>query len=463
MNAATDIEIHLDGQWVSAASLQPLGDDRCRLDYLPEYLFGHEGAEPLSLAMGLHLQPDVALPEPDGGLGGYDRRPAPFLYDLVPQGKGRAFLLGLLGLADHERLVMPLLHAGAFNPIGRLRLRSAVDFYQAQLQKLPSAQRAGEGFTLADITQRSEAFLEHLSLHAMLAAGTTGVQGVAPKFLLTQDRDGHWFADLALSDERAAAHWLIKLPRGRSDEDRAVLRNEAAYLRVAAAVGLRTQHGPQLHGEMLFVRRFDREVTGQGVQRLHQESLASLAGLRGFGAPTTMGALLAALRAHASDPLPETIEFLKRDALNVALRNTDNHARNTAVQKTPDGQVRLTPVFDFAPMFMDPELVPRSVHWAFAGQRETNFSAIVQRVAEQLPVGEGQELLGALKGFADPIQRLPETAMDCGVEPDVLAQCRQSIERVASELAQLPVPAARAPLEHPPRRRTQRGQARKAP
>jgi serine/threonine-protein kinase HipA len=62
------------------------------------------------------------------------------------------------------------------------------------------------------------------------------------------------------------------------------------------------------------------------VHRLHQESLASLCGLRGFGVSASQQTLLKGLRAVVSDPLCETIEFLRRDVLNLAMRNTDNHA-----------------------------------------------------------------------------------------------------------------------------------------
>jgi serine/threonine-protein kinase HipA len=438
MADTTDIEIFLNGQWLPAATLQTLDDDRCRVDYLPEYLFGQEGAEPISLTLGLHMQPDVRLADDGGSVEVYDRRPPPFLYDLVPQGKGRALLVGLLQRADQDGLVLPLIDAGAFNPIGRLRVRSALAFYERQATSAPQKAEWKDGFTLEDIVGKSEGFLEHLSLHAMLAAGTTGVQGAAPKFLLTQNTHGQWFADLALDDALASAHWLVKLPRGRSEADRAVLRNEAAYLRVAKAMGLRTHEEPQLHGEMLFVRRFDREVDAQGTHRLHQESTASLAGMRGFGGAANLTQLLQAVRAHVSKPLRETVEYMKRDVLNVALRNTDNHARNTAVQKTRQGEVRLTPLFDFAPMFMDPEIIPRSAHWQFAGQRVTDFTDIVQRVAEQLPAGEGEHLIAELSSFSEQVGRLPELAQDLGVEPEVLQQCLKSIERVALELAHLP-------------------------
>lgn len=435
----TDIEIFLQGRWVAAATLQPLDMDRCRVDYLPDYLFGDVAPEPISLTLDLQMQPDAPLPVDGGALDGPDRRPPPFLFDLVPQGKGRSHLLGLLALDDSERLVLPLVMAGAFNPIGRLRLRSAVDFYDSHARQAPASGEWRQGFTLDQILRKSEGFLEHLSLHAMLAAGTTGVQGVAPKFLLTQNAEGHWFADLALGDDQARAHWLVKLPRGRSDADRAVLRNEAAYLRVASAMGLRTHHEPQLHGEMLFVRRFDREVNAQGLHRLHQESVASLAGLRGFGGRITLGDMLAAIRSHVSDPLTETIEFMKRDALNLALRNTDNHARNTAVQKTLQGEVRLTPLFDFAPMFMDPEIVPRSTHWVFDGRQVRHCTEIVERVAAGLPGDEPRQLALAMKAFAARLGTLRDTAMAMGVEPEVLGQCEPGIDRVAAELDRIPV------------------------
>lgn len=433
---AAQIEIFIEGQWTPAASILELGIDRCRVEYLPEYMFS-EAPAPISLGMPLEFEADVFSTPDGGGLESVDRALPPFLFDLVPQGKGRKYLVSLLKMQDSDNLQLPLLLNGTFNPIGNLRIDSAVAFYQAHKESGPQENLAemmegGGGFTMEDIVRKSEGFLDHISLHAMLAAGTTGVQGVAPKFLLTQNAAGRWFADLALPDGQAKEHWLLKLPRGRSDADRAVLRNEAAYLRTAAACGLRTEREPMLVGEMLFVKRFDRETGPDGLCRLHQESLASIAGLRGFGPRTDQSTLLKALRTHVTSPVAETIEFLKRDVVNIALRNTDNHARNTAVQRLRDGTVRLTPVYDFAPMFMDPEIVPRSSHWVFDGKREENFRVIVDRL--DIPVVEKAIVAAALKEFGDIVGRLPKIALDCGVEPEVLEQCRHSIDRVAEDL-----------------------------
>jgi len=422
------IEIHQQGAWHPAAQVQSLGDDQCRIEYLAEYIFGPTPT-PIALDWPVQFMPDPVLDD-----GTPDRRVPSFLYDMVPQGRGRRLLFDLLKLTDTgDKFVMPLLLSGAFNPIGCLRIDTAVDFYQQQAKRNPD-KASTDGFALSDIESKTDDFLQHMALHAMLAAGTTGVQGVAPKYLLTQDAAGRWFADLALPDERAQAHWLVKLPRGRTDEDLRVHRNEAAYLRLAAACGLRVLAEPHLVGTMLFVRRFDREVTADGrVVRLHQESLASLVGMRGFGLASSQNALLAALREHATDPFAQTLEFLRRDVVNLALRNTDNHARNTAMQRLQDGTVQLTPLFDFGPMFLDPDIVPRTMHWR--ARDGTRLDTWVQ-VFENLDIADAERkrLARELAKFATTVASIPAIAPAHGVEAGVLAQCLPHIDEQTKQL-----------------------------
>jgi serine/threonine-protein kinase HipA len=427
------IEVHHAGLWHPAAELQAFSHNRVRFNYLDSYVFGDINL-PVSLTLPVGLWPEPLMQ----GLTGLvpDHRPPSFLYDLVPQGQGRKFLLSVLNLPDSDDMIMPLLMAGAFNPIGCLRLDTALHFFAQEARKNPDPQLT-QGVSLEDIIQRNDEFLNHIALHAMLATGTTGVQGVAPKFLLTTDQHGRWFADMALPDELAHVHWLVKLPRGKSDDDRSVLRNEAAYLRVADAVGLRCAHAPVLHGDMLFLRRFDRLVVPDGgVQRLHQESLASVVGQRGFGVAQSQQTLLAGLRRVATDPARETLEFIKRDVLNLALRNTDNHARNTAVQRTPQGIVQLTPLFDFAPMFKDPEVVPRSCHWRDkAGVRQADWRQVIEQL--DVPDTERAALAAELSQFAYTVARLDVIALDCGVERVVIDACAKAIDAQARQLMDL--------------------------
>src|SRR5258706_6066625 len=103
------LEIHQDGFWRQAALLQGYGDDQCHLEYLPEYIFG-EKPLPISLTLPVGFSPGPTLDD-----GTPDRRVPPFLYDMVPQGKGRRFLIDLLKIADAGvKLALPLLFNGAF-------------------------------------------------------------------------------------------------------------------------------------------------------------------------------------------------------------------------------------------------------------------------------------------------------------------------------------------------------------
>ena len=70
------IKIHREGPWIPAASIEPLGDEHARVEYLPEYVFGEPDPWPVSLTLPVRL--DV-----DRGEARRPKMPA-FLYDLVP-------------------------------------------------------------------------------------------------------------------------------------------------------------------------------------------------------------------------------------------------------------------------------------------------------------------------------------------------------------------------------------------
>jgi len=428
------IETYQNGRWIAAAEFDPVGKGpyTATFEYRMDYVFGEN---PLPISFALPVAADrIGLDEAG------EAPPCPaFLLDLVPQGRGRKYLAQELKLDDSERRDLLLAQYGAFNPIGNLRLDTAVHFYRER-----AAQQASEkeqGFTLEEILARKEEFLEHIWIHAMLTAGTTGVQGAAPKFLMTQNTEGLWFADAALPDDKAAKHWLVKLPRGVHETDYTVLRNEAAYLRVAERCGIRTGGEPQFHKDMLFVQRFDRIVDQAGprlLHRLHQESLASLAGVHGFGLPTSLFDLAVAFRRHVTDPVGETAEFIKRDILNMAMRNTDNHARNTAVQRLPNGTVQLTPVFDFAPMYMDREFITRSCKWRIDnGPELADWEEIIQKFS--FHDTEKEAIAKRIKAFQPVIERMAETMQDCGVEPLIVDNCKANIENQAARLERLAI------------------------
>ena len=114
------------------------------------------------------------------------------------------------------------------------------------------------------------------------------------------------------------------------------------------------------------------------------------------------------------------------------------------MQILPDGTCQLTPVFDFCPMFMDPEGISRAVHWRdMAGKRIETLTEPV----EQLAVADDEKTTIAkrLKAFGEDMEKLPAICRDEGVEPEVLEQCLGAVERVARELQAIPVKASPAP------------------
>ena len=419
------LQVFVGGRWVDCAEIE-LNGGLCQWNHLVRYAVEHADTR-LSLAEPVDVDIRSARTLPA------------FLYDLVPQGAGRRFLLAALKLPDSPGSDFPLICAGAFNPVGRIRVAEAVEYFEAHFARHPGV-RSMPGLTIDDVVVRSADFAEQMFLHGMLGTGTTGVQGAAPKYLLTRDRAGLLHGDAVLPDAEATYHLIAKLPRGESSADRKVLRNEAAYMRVAAALGIRTHADlPTLHGDVLLIPRFDRIARDGKVVRLHQESVASILQLPGFDVRPSLFEVVAAIRRVVTDPAAETLEFIKRDVLNLAMHNTDNHARNTAVQLT-GGKVQLTPLFDFAPMYLDPELVPRVLRWYGPGTRiELTEWADVLAVLP-VPDRERRMLIGTLSRFAAEIERLPDIMALHGVDSDIIEFLIPSIDGQVRQLNALQPP-----------------------
>ena len=421
------LQIFLDDRWVDCAQIE-LNGSLCQWNHLVMYAVEHTDA-PLSLAEPVDMDIRAARTMPA------------FLYDLVPQGAGRRFLLGELQLSDGPEADFPLICAGAFSPVGRIRVAEAVDYFEKHVARHPNA-RGLPGLTNNDVVGRSAEFAERMRLHGMLGTGTTGVQGAAPKYLLTRDRAGLLHGDAVLPDADATQHLIAKLPRGNSPADDKVLRNEAAYMRVAAALGIRTHADlPTLHGDVLLIPRFDRIARDGRVVRLHQESVASILRLSGFDRRPSLFEVVAGIRNVVTDPAAETLEFIKRDVLNLALRNTDNHARNTAVQLV-DGKARLTPLFDFAPMYLDPEGVARTLRW-YRPDTQVELTDWADVLAA-LPVHDHERrmLAQALSRFAAQVERLPDIMEVQGVDHDIIEFLTQYIDTQVRQLKALQPPEA---------------------
>ena len=437
------IQLHCQGAWHDVGDVSLFGAPsegwraRSYSGYAVEWSIAHAGARDAHAFSCQHPVSLEAIVAPHWPV---------FLIDMLPQGFGREEMLRRIGLraTAGEAADWRLLKAGAGNPIGNLRVKEAAQWL---------AQNAGplRGFTDDEVAARSEDFAEYLASHGLFVAGSSGVQGEWPKVLLTRADDGLLYLDHTLEDERAREYFIVKFGRGTDVDLARILCHEAPYMAVARQLGLRV-HAPLVFKKRaLFIPRFDRVRADGAVVRLAQESIASLTGLPGFGVLPSHEQVCRELIARCCDPQVEVLEYLKRDVANIALRNTDNHARNTAIQRDLDGGVRLTPLFDFAPMYMHPDGIARRIRWESEVGGRPDWSVVVDRVCAladqpkeavrrrtQAPAALRREgLLEGLRAMGPALRHIASNGLELGLEAPVLDHLRLGILAQADAVEQL--------------------------
>jgi serine/threonine-protein kinase HipA len=188
-----------------------------------------------------------------------------------------------------------------------------------------------------------------------VVAGVTSLSlaGMQPKIALHRTPDGAW---MECRDGAASTH-IIKPGRPPGSATADLIHNEAYCLRLARRLGLTTVTADveDFDGrEALVVSRYDREVTVDGVRRIHQEDCAQMLGLntddpmRKFQYGRQMPSLkhiagVLELEYASQEPLLALTTF------NVAIGNTDAHAKNHSVLHLEDGTLTLAPAYDVSP------------------------------------------------------------------------------------------------------------------
>ena len=423
------IELHFDGQWRQAAELTI--DDveaglkgRTRLAYLDDHIVANINA------LGTHDARTIGENHPlQFEVWAQDGWPA-FTLDIMPSGAARRWWARRLGadeLSERE-LDLVLLRDHTVAPIGHLRIARHTEAWEP----IP--------FTKDEVCQRSVTFLEHAAALGAAIGGATGAGGDAPKVLLTEDRDGNVYPDAALPDDQVTACWLVKWPRGRdTDRDRLVLHTEYLYARVLADMGFATCPGEWRQVDdgkpSLWMPRFDRVPSDDGLQRIAVESFYSLANIRTTGATAThelfLGALANALERRGQvDRTRDLVrEYVCRDLLDVVLGNSDNHGRNRAVLRSAD--LDLAPIYDLAPMVMDPEGVTRSTRWEAEAGGRIDWDAVCRSASDWI---DPDDLRSSLCDFAARLLPLPDLLRDAGLSDEVMEFPRVHLRRLPEVL-----------------------------
>lgn len=201
------------------------------------------------------------------------------------------------------------------------------------------------------------------SLDAALMHGTS-LGGARPKATLTESDGTEWLAKFSSSDDRVFS----------------VVNAEAAMLELARRVGIDVPESrvvSSLGKEVLLVRRFDRD--GSGGRRHVVSGLTMARTDEMYARYVSYPQILDVLREHAEDPTQPGPELFRRIAMNIAISNNDDHARNHAAFW--DGRhLMLTPAYDLAPGQRSGDTFEQAMAFGRGdpGPKVSSFAALVR-------------------------------------------------------------------------------------
>lgn len=240
----------------------------------------------------------------------------------------------------------------------------AIDFQDSPEQYLARQEDA----TLDDLADAAAALEEGRplppGLEAALTHGTS-VGGARPKATLVDAQGDGWIAKFSST----------------SDRGNPVVRHEALALDLASQCGidvvehrLTTAAGR----DALLVRRFDRGPAGTRIMAV--SGLTMLGLWETAGRYATYPALLDALRANGAAPEAVGREFFTRIAVNMALGNSDDHARNHAALW--DGEsLRLSPAYDIDPCRSPGWDSNQAIAYGRSGERVSDLGALIKQAS----------------------------------------------------------------------------------
>jgi serine/threonine-protein kinase HipA len=290
--------------------------------------------------------------------------------------------------------------------------------------------------------ERGDAFVDYAYEIGATVAGATDTQGEAPKFWVAQDTQGRWHPDSGQLGADVRRYALLKFPvpeAGARAVD--ILRHEAAYQKVARTMGVRvTAELPEFIDGALLIPRFDRRVGRTGEIRLGVESVYSITGvLDSARAALPHHQVLIELHRCCTDFAEEILEYFRRDILNLVLGNRDNHGRNTAILKDTDGSIRLAPVFDFGPAYLDARAIVRVIRWDGEHAGRVDWSEVLANLETRfedlrLEPPNLAEVADALRDFGKQLSVLPQTMRECGVDKSIVEARRDGADELIRSL-----------------------------
>ncbi|GAA1986045.1 type II toxin-antitoxin system HipA family toxin [Isoptericola halotolerans] len=221
---------------------------------------------------------------------------------------------------------------------------------------------------------------------------TSSLPGMEPKIGLVH-ADGTWSR---ASPDQPTTH-ILKVARAADSPTADLVDTEAAALDLARRIGLTTIDARvETFDDMrcIVVSRYDRVPDADapgGLRRIHQEDAAQALGINtrdperkfqhGRALPS-LARIAQVLRDDGARPDP----LLALTALNLAVGNTDAHAKNISMLRRQDGTVALAPAYDVS-MHLHHSHASRVFAMDVAGERDMDAITGAHLVAEGVAWG----------------------------------------------------------------------------
>jgi serine/threonine-protein kinase HipA len=275
----------------------------------------------------------------------HHRRVRVFLAGLLPEGNIRERFAHAAGVASDD--IFGMIRAYGKDTAGALVFIGEGDAKPDRMGSLEPVTDDQIGAMLADAAGIGPA-----SAIADDRLQSISLAGVQPKIVLARTSDG-WARCL---DGYPSTH-IAKLAHPPDSFAKDVVHTEVASLDLARAVGLTTIEAELIDfsGQLaIVVSRYDRSASTSGrSQRIHQEDGAQALGIntddpnnkfqRSRSLPA-LNKLADVLRAGGSEPH----KLLALTTFNLAIGNTDAHAKNISFIRHSDGDASLAPAYDVA-------------------------------------------------------------------------------------------------------------------
>lgn len=279
----------------------------------------------------------VLLPLTDTTSGALSARGRVWLSGLLPEGRARTRMAERAGVDPDDLIGFLAAYGGDTTGAVVLVPAGADPSYDGQQPRLLPDEQIG-------------LMLDEAAAHGA-AEQLTSIGGLEAKVVLTATPDGY-----ARPTPTHPSTHIVKLSRPAGSRTADLIDTECAALDLARRTGVGTveAHIADFAGRRaLVVRRYDRISSGGRIDRVHQEDAAQALGIDtrdperkfqyGRGLPS-----LAAI-ARALDTLGvDTSALLALTTVNLALGNTDAHARNISLLHLADGGHALAPAYDVA-------------------------------------------------------------------------------------------------------------------